>query len=498
MRHWLSKHLKGRERSDSADRDDDSTKERRDGEWGSGLITVALLPDLGSTTSSSAHSLRHQRARHPRDAAGDRVTRGGDDGDDAELPKDRAWRSRVKPLATDDRRRTSVQRADSDLRSRMVRNPSFARSRYVLTNTGAWTRVAPPGSPGGGRARDLQRKRTRDGLARQRSAERDACPPGLFLIRYLNPCAADLLAGDMRLVDGRWVKNEEESEVLDLGDEEELLKWAEDDVYYQPLPKEFDVDEEQLRLWRECGRKHEETLGEWVTCEQDPQYVRRFKEEGLRQLWIVRVVDRANRPPAAWGRFGDDDEDDESRSSRPSAIVQHQGVISFAAAEMEDTDLEMEDEEDDGFEDGLEIPEEFGLVGKRSKEENEDEEAAKGTEDSSSSPAKAKSEASALASAGLTLRRLTGNNLGGQATRQMAGESGGQNKKRKDHRGTVKDDGDDSDDEDHHHGLPTALNWLIGTLRKVMEDTSPSPLVLETFLEEDPDADSSDDNSSWD
>jgi hypothetical protein len=196
--------LKGRERSDSADRDDDSTKERRDGEWGSGLIvrtqTVALLPDLGSTTSSSAHSLRHQRARHPRDAAGDRVTRGGDDGDDAELPKDRAWRSRVKPLATDDRRRTSVQRADSDLRSRMVRNPSFARSRYVLTNTGAWTRVAPPGSPGGGRARDLQRKRTRDGLARQRSAERDACPPGLFLIRYLNPCAADLLAGDMRLV----------------------------------------------------------------------------------------------------------------------------------------------------------------------------------------------------------------------------------------------------------------------------------------------------------
>jgi hypothetical protein len=189
---------------------------------------------------------------------------------------------------------------------------------------------------------------------------------------------------------------------------------------------------------------------------------------------------------------------------------------------MEDTDLEMEDEEDDGFEDGLEIPEEFGLVGKRSKEENEDEEAAKGTEDSSSSPAKAKSEASALASAGLTLRRLTGNNLGGQATRQMAGESGGQNKKRKDHRGTVKDDGDDSDDEDHHHGLPTvhnisqpnnydreatlsldsncvqALNWLIGTLRKVMEDTSPSPLVLETFLEEDPDADSSDDDSSWD
>ena len=42
------------------------------------------------------------------------------------------------------------------------------------------------------------------------------------------------------------------------------------------------------------------------------------------------------------------------------------------------------------------------------------------------------------------------------------------------------------------------MNWLIGTLRKVMEDTSPSPLVLETFLEEDPDADSSDDDSSWD
>jgi hypothetical protein len=122
---------------------------------------------------------------------------------------------------------------------------------------------------------------------------------------------------------------------------------------------------------------------------------------------------------------------------------------------MEDSDLEMEDEEDDGFEDGLEIPEEFGLVGKRRKEEeNEDEEAAKGTEASSLSPAKAKSEASELASTGLTLRRLTGNNLGGQATRQMAGESGGQNKKRKDHRGTVKDN-DDSDDEDHHHGLPT-------------------------------------------
>jgi hypothetical protein len=122
---------------------------------------------------------------------------------------------------------------------------------------------------------------------------------------------------------------------------------------------------------------------------------------------------------------------------------------------MEDSDLEMEDEEDDGFEDGLEIPEEFELVGKRRKEEeNEDEEAAKGTEASSSSPAKAKSEASELASAGLTLRRLTGNNLGGQATRQMAGESGGQNKKRKDHRGTVKDD-DFGDDEDHHHGLPT-------------------------------------------
>ena len=42
------------------------------------------------------------------------------------------------------------------------------------------------------------------------------------------------------------MKNEQESEVLDLGDEEELLKWAEDDVYYQPLPKEFEVDEEQV------------------------------------------------------------------------------------------------------------------------------------------------------------------------------------------------------------------------------------------------------------
>jgi hypothetical protein len=44
------------------------------------------------------------------------------------------------------------------------------------------------------------------------------------------------------------VKNEQESEVLDLGDEEELRKWAEDEVYYQPLPKEFDVDEEQVLL----------------------------------------------------------------------------------------------------------------------------------------------------------------------------------------------------------------------------------------------------------
>jgi hypothetical protein len=186
--------LKGKERSGAEDDSDDDGKERSGrGTGGPELIvrthTLSLLADIGSTDSEARNTGRRSRKA---EVGKDRVTR-GDAGGGA---KDRAWRSRVKALTAEERR--SVQRADSDLRHQMLRNPSFARSRYVLTNTGAWARVVPPPSPG--RGGGLQRKRTRDGIPRQRSAERDACPPGLFLIRYLNPCAANLLAGDMRLV----------------------------------------------------------------------------------------------------------------------------------------------------------------------------------------------------------------------------------------------------------------------------------------------------------
>lgn len=109
---------------------------------------------------------------------------------DAESPAEEA-KLASRPSRHDDRA------LGGDKRNVFARHPSFARSRYVLTNNGSWARL-PTASPTP--VRRMARVRTKEGMSRKGSAEKDACSPGLFLIRYLHPSAANMLAGDMRLV----------------------------------------------------------------------------------------------------------------------------------------------------------------------------------------------------------------------------------------------------------------------------------------------------------
>ncbi|ELR16060.1 uncharacterized protein ACA1_224390 [Acanthamoeba castellanii str. Neff] len=150
---------------------------------------------------------------------------------------------------------------------------------YVLDDTGEWIK------------RDLVEP-----------TEKEKSQPRLFLIRYLNPTnpvAASKMAGDMRLVDGRWVKaSEEENDDMDaFGDDEELQKWGETDTYFAELPKEFDLGEDTLNQWRRRQEEHQKEMGCWTAPEKDPK---RFLLDGLRQMYIIRVVDQANTKGRAW------------------------------------------------------------------------------------------------------------------------------------------------------------------------------------------------------
>jgi hypothetical protein len=53
----------------------------------------------------------------------------------------------------------------------------------------------------------------------------------------------------------------------------------------------------QLNQWRRGQEEHQKEMGCWTAPEKDPK---RFLLDGLRQMYIIRVVDQANTKGRAW------------------------------------------------------------------------------------------------------------------------------------------------------------------------------------------------------
>jgi len=118
--------------------------------------------------------------------------------------------------------------------------------------------------------------------------ENERSRPRMFLIRFLNSRSiSKKTVGTNVLYNGKWQNTEQDD--FDYGqfpDEEELSNLSQDK--FLPL-NEFQVDED------ECYRRekmHLEEMQNWISCEKDPQ---RFLVDGLRQMYIIRVVKQVNR-----------------------------------------------------------------------------------------------------------------------------------------------------------------------------------------------------------